>query len=384
MYSKIADFESLLSAYQKARKCKRYKKNIAHYGFFLENNLLKLEKQLLAECYLPSTYVCFTVSDPKVRKVAAPAFCDRILQHSLVRQIEPLFDHCFIYDSYACRKNKGTHFGLRRVKKFLQAARCKYGKETPIYCLRMDIEKYFASVSWDILLDIINKKVICPKIRRLIEKIVTRHSCVNANSCSIFPPSEIVNNKSRQGLPIGNLTSQLFANVYLNELDHFVKEKLKEKWYARYMDDFLIIHPNKDHLIKLREDIRGFLADRLKLRLHPKKVVIQNVKSGIPFVGYLIFYDHIRVRGKTLLRIRRKLKQRRLEAASKTGQNLLEATYSSVRGHLKHANAYLLQKNLFENNFHKPNTTKPMKIICEQLRLFQFLAWIFLLTSNSI
>lgn len=378
MYDKIYNFKNLLSAYQAARKCKRYKRNIVDYGFFLESNLLKLRQELITENYSPSSYVCFTVFDPKIRKVAAPAFRDRVLQHSLVSQIEPLFDSKFIYDSFACRKNKGTHFGLQRIKKFLQAARSIHGKDTEIYCLRMDIQKYFASMSWDVLLSIINKTVPCDRTKRLIEKIMTRHKCFDINSHPITAPEDVVKPDLRQGVPIGNLTSQLFANIYLNELDHFVKETLHIRWYARYMDDFLVIHPDKDYLKQTKEDIRIFLERQLGLRLHPKKVIIQNVKTGVPFVGYLIFYDHVLVRGKTLLRMRQKLKLKRMKAVKNGEEHKLEATYSSIRGHLKHANAYGLAKNLFENPITvekisaKPKVikVKTKTIISKQLKLF--------------
>jgi|SRR3989344_5138121 len=372
MYKEIYDFKNLLSAYQAARKCKRYKRNIVDYGFFLESNLFKLQRELISESYLPSSYVCFTVTDPKIRKVAAPAFRDRVLQHSLVSRIEPLFEQKFIYDSYACRKNKGTHFGLQRVKKFLQAVRSKHGKDKPIYCLRMDVEKYFASISWDILLSIINKTVPCEKTKKLIEKIITKHCCFDINGQPIQATEDFVKQDKRQGVPIGNLTSQLFANIYLNELDHFVKETLRLKWYARYMDDFLVIHPDKDYLKQIKDDIQIFLEYQLHLKLHPKKVIIQNVKNGVPFVGYLIFYDHVLIRGKTLLRIRQKLKLRRIENKNSEAEHKLEATFSSIRGHLTHANAYGLQKNLFENHYQKK------KAIYEQLKLFSTALWFLL------
>ena len=168
----------------------------------------------------------------------------------------------------------------------------------------------------------------------------------------------------RQGIPIGNLTSQLFANIYLNELDHFAKEKLRLKWYARYMDDFLVIHPDKSYLKQTKEVLSIFLKDRLRLNVHPKKVIIQNIDSGIPFVGYLIFYDHILIRGKTLLRMRRKLKRRKKQAEQNGDKSKLEATKSSIRGHLKHANAYHLEQNLFAGKH------KNQKPVFEQLKLF--------------
>ncbi len=368
MYKNICDFKNLLCAYQEARKCKRYKRNVASYGFYLESNLLKLQRELVSEVYMPSSYVCFTVFDPKVRKVAAPAFRDRVLQHSLVTQIEPLFDSKFIYDSYACRKNKGTHFGLKRVKKFLSATRSIYGKHTPIYCLRMDISKFFASVSWDVLIALINKTVPCEKTKKLIEKIVTKHQCYDVNGNYIRAPHDIVVPDKRKGLPIGNLTSQLFANVYLNELDHYVKETLHVRWYARYMDDFLIIHPDRTYLKKMRDTLRIFLGDELKLNFHPKKVIIQNVKQGLPFVGYLIFYDHVLIRGSTLLRMRRRLKKRRIKCMEENDNKSLKATLSALRGHLQHANAHYLEKNLLDKPIEI--TKKIKRIETEQLKLF--------------
>lgn len=345
MYNQICDFNNLLTSYNKARKCKRYKRSVVHFSFLLESNLFKLIDELVSECYIPSTYQCFTVFDPKVRKIAAPAFRDRVLQHSLVAMIGPLFDRQFIHDSYACRKEKGTHFGLYRIKKFLQAARSKYGKQAPVYCLRMDIERYFASISWDILLEVVNRAITCPKTQLLLEKIITKHRFTNLDGNYIFPPRDVLDPQRRKGIPIGNLTSQLFANIYLNELDHYVKEKLRVKWYARYMDDFLVIHPDLEYLHNIKTKIKSYLKSRLDLKLHPQKVIIQNVQSGIPFVGYLIFYDHILVRGKTLLRMRQKLKRRRAQYAG--NEKKLKATYSSIRGHLTHANSYWLQKNLF-------------------------------------
>ncbi|HAZ29462.1 TPA: RNA-dependent DNA polymerase [candidate division WWE3 bacterium] len=380
MYEEIYDFKNLLSAYQAARKCKRYKRNIVGYGFFLESNLFKLQRELVSESYTPSPYACFTVYDPKTRKVAAPAFRDRVLQHSLVSQIEPLFERTFIYDSYACRKNKGTHLGLKRIKKFLQAVRSKYGKNKPFYCLRMDIEKYFASISWDVLLSITSKIITCPKTNTLIQKLVTTHKCLDTYNRIIPLPQDVIKQETRQGVPIGNLTSQLFANIYLNELDHFAKEKLRLKWYARYMDDFLVIHPDKTYLKQVRKDLEIFLDDKLHLHLHPKKVIIQNVKSGIPFVGYLIFYDHVLIRGKTLLRTRRQLKAKKAIYTKRGEDRKLLAIYSSIRGHLKHANTYNLEKNLFKND-QPPESRK--KSVYGQLKLFTFMAVILMITCIS-
>lgn len=351
LFRTITESENLLKAFYRARSGKRENPKICEYDFFLENNLITLQRQVRSGQYEPSPYVHFMVDDPKRRQVAAPAFRDRVLHHSLVGQIEPLFDRKFIYDSYACRRGKGTHFGARRVKKFLMAARTKYGKQQEVYVLQCDITKFFQTISWSVLYTIICRTITCPDTRELIHRIITHHH-ETANSqptqqqLSLFAPSgdeilPVVSREQRRGLPIGNLTSQLFANIYLSEFDHFVKEVLRERWYARYMDDFLVIHPDKEHLKQVRSQMSDFLNTTLKLTLHPRKNTIKNVKEGISFVGYRIFYDHILIRGSTLLRMerhyRRRLKQ--LKAKQMTPQAFKQSE-SSMMGHLQYASAH--------------------------------------------
>lgn len=354
MFNKICSFESLLKSYLEARRGKRYQNKVCNFDFFLESNLLKIKEDLLSGKYTPLPYHHFVVTDPKKRNVAAPNFRDRVAQHSLVSMIEPIFEKQFIIDSYACRKGKGTSFGLKRVKRFLQAVRCINGKEKDIYVLQCDIEKYFKSIGWDILIGIIGKTIRCPKTIDMIVKIITTHQS-DAESTSaqlqLDFEEEIVSVAKRRGLPIGNLTSQLFANVYLNQLDHYVKENLREKRYARYMDDFLIIHPDKEHLKETRDKIRKFLEEKLKLKLHPKKLTIKNIKDGIPFLGCRIFYDHILVRGSTLIRMQRKYKRRKKQLL-KGFINDAEFLCSkkSQEGHLKQVNAWKLKQRMFGQN----------------------------------
>lgn len=350
MFKDICDLENLIKAYYFARRGKRSKLRICQFDFFLESNLIKLKYFLTTNKYLPSPYAHFIIYDPKTRQVAAPAFCDRVLQHSLVSTIDPLFEKRFIYDSYACRKEKGTHFGAKRIKKFLMAARCINGKEKEIYVLQCDIHKFFQSISWDILLSIISKTINCHQTVNLIEKIVTTHERTLGKDpiqLSIFSftgfDNEAVSVTDRRGLPIGNLTSQLFANIYLNELDHFAKEVLRERWYARYMDDFLIIHHDKNHLLEVRDKIKIFLEKTLNLRLHSKKMVIKNVREGVPFVGYRIFYDHILVRSSTLSHIQKKYKKKlKLFQQGQISREELRQTICSISGHFNHANAHNL------------------------------------------
>lgn len=318
------------------------------FDFNLEANLSKIVWELSTGKYRPYPYKYFVVHDPKTRNIAAPHFRDRVVQHSLVSVIEPIFEKKFIYDSYACRKDRGTHFGLKRLKKFLQAARTCSGKNAEIYVLQCDIRKFFPSVSWKILFEIIEKTINSPQTRDLIQKIITIHSAFGGKMVLVEPDEAIVLVKERRGLPIGNLTSQLFANIYLNELDHFVKENLRERWYGRYMDDFFIISPSEERLKIVREEIRTFLKEKLELNLHPKKVNIKNVQDGVSFVGYRVFYDHILIRGSTLLRFQKKYrKYKKILKKGKITQEYLRAVENSFKGHLRHANAWGLRKKLF-------------------------------------
>ncbi|MBU0974240.1 reverse transcriptase/maturase family protein [Patescibacteria group bacterium] len=360
MYEQIYNLEKLCFAFKKAQLDNRYKRKICAYNFNLENNLLCLRWELCHETYFPRSYTYFMLHDPKTRAIAAPNFRDRIVQHSLVNLIQPLFEKQFIFDSYACRVNKGTHLAAKRLKRFLMASRSFYGKNTSIYVLQCDIRKYFQSVSWEILLKIIKKTITCPKTFRLIKKIVTTHQQTLVTKptnlqLSLFESTKntvqtSISAKNKTGLPIGNLTSQLFANIYLNELDHFVKDRLRVRWYGRYMDDFYIINSDVAYLKQMRDRIDCFLQTELQLSLHPKKLSIKNVTAGVPFVGYRTFYDHVLVRSNTLLRIERnyRSKLRQVKKGTLSNQKLTE-TIASIVGHFKHANSYGLTKCLFKH-----------------------------------
>lgn len=358
MFEKICSFENLLKAYYLAIIGNRYKEAAVKFSFYLESNLIKINQELLDGTFTTSPYKHFLVTEPKLRQVSAPDFRDRVIQHALVSVIEPIFEATFISDDYACRVNKGTHYALNRVKKFLQASRSYYGKDKDIYILKCDIKKFFPSISWDVLLNIIKRKITCQKTFDLVEKIITTHRICGQlytkqknNQLDFFKEAlqqEPVSVTNRRGLPIGNLTSQLFANVYLNELDQFVKHQLREKWYGRYMDDFFIISADKEHLKTVKEQINQFVTETLKMTLHPKKSCIQKNKNGMCFVGYRIFWDHILIRGNTLLRMQKKY-QKKVSNFRKRKIPLkkLVETENSIKGHLKHANAYNLAKKMF-------------------------------------
>lgn len=353
MFNTLYSFEHLLDSYRLARRDNRYKRQVCRFDLFLEHNLFKLQWELETQRYKPYPYTYFIVSDPKTRHVVAPNFRDRVFHHSLVSLIEPLFDKSFITDSYACRKEKGTHYAKNRVKKFLQAARSIYGKETPMYILQCDISKFFASISWDVLEMQVQKKITDPKILTLIRTVISTHNSFARKGKVAVLPEEVISLTLKRGLPIGNLTSQLFANIYMNPLDHFVKDKLKVRFYGRYMDDFLIIHPDKEFLKQVKKEIQQFLTAELHLTLHPRKSTIQNVKNGVSFVGYRIFYDHVLIRGNTLRRFQRKYTRRKRQFKSGlVSQKYITNIEFSFKGHLQQANTYGLKNFLFPKKEH--------------------------------
>jgi retron-type reverse transcriptase len=348
IFEKICSFESLLLAFDLAKKGNRQKEYAIKFEFNLEQEIGRLVWELNSKRYRPSAYHHFIVSYPKMRAIAAPAFRDRVVQQSLVAKINPIFEKTFICDSYACRKDKGTHFGARRVKKFLQAAHTLYPQQ-PVYVLQTDIKSFFASMSWNVLKKLVAKKIQDQRTLKLINQFITIHLISTTSTQSNKEIKKVIDSEKQVGLPIGNLTSQLFANIYLNKLDHFVKEELRQRWYARYMDDFLIINPSKQKLHQIKKQITEFVNQQLQLKLHPNKTVIYPVKHGVPFVGYRIFHDHTLLRANSLLRMQQRLKKRKQQL--KNGditQEKYEQSVSSFKGHLKHADSYWLQKQMFE------------------------------------
>lgn len=305
IFHQVSSFENIHLAYLKARKDKRYKKDVLKFSFDLEENLLKLRKELIYDQYLPGGYREFIVHDSKKRLIKAPLFKDRVIHHALCSIIEPIFDRSFIFDSYACRKGKGSHQAARRAQVFMR----KSG--TPYY-LKKDISKYFDSINHEILLSLIEKKVKDKGVIRLIESII--HSSDSG--------------KEGVGIPIGNLTSQLFANIYLDCFDQFVKHSLRSSMYLRYMDDFIFFGTKKD-LQETSEQVDLFLIQELLLKINPKKDIIGPSNKGLDFVGYVIFIDHILLRKST---VKRFLKKR--------GDTIAFHAYA------KHADSYSLSKSL--------------------------------------
>jgi RNA-directed DNA polymerase len=326
LYSKICSFENIHDAYLKARRCKRYRNEVLMFSNNLEDNLINLRKELINKTYNTGTYKTFYVYEPKTRKIMALPFKDRVVHHALCNIIEPIFDKTFLYDSYACRIGKGTHAGADRLTQYLRQTKKQYSR---VYCLKCDIENYFGSINHNILLNIIKRKIQCPDTIKLIANIINSVDGI-------------------RGIPIGNLTSQLFANIYLNELDYMIKHKMKIKRYLRYMDDFTILSSNKSYLWNTLEQIKVFLKNGLFLNLN-KKTSIFPISQGIDFLGYRIWATHRLLRKSSRRRMEKKLKLYRiLYKENKIHVEQIKSSIASWIGHTSHCNSYNLRKKVLD------------------------------------
>lgn len=249
----------------------------------LEDNLFSIRDQLRNGTYRHDPYHAFAVNDPKRREIHKSTVKDRVVHQALVNVIEPLFEKRFVYDSYSCRVGKGTHAGVRRLQDAL--ARVSRNDARQAWVLKCDVAKFFASVDQARLLEMVGKVVRDKGVMRLCRTII-----------------ESFESAPGKGIPLGNLTSQLFANVYLNELDQFAKHKLKCRHYLRYCDDFVFVDADRSKLEEYLAVVRAFLADELCLSLHPRKVTIQPFRRGVDFLGYVVFPFGIVPRTKTKTR----------------------------------------------------------------------------------
>lgn len=335
LYPEIYSFENLHAAYLRARRGKRDRIEVQRFELDLEGNLIQLQNELIWGTYKTGQYRIFTISEPKERIVAALPFRDRVLQHALVGVIEPLWERRFIADSYACRPGKGTHKGADRAQAMLRKVKREHGK---VYVLKADIAKYFYSIDHGILKSLVRHRIACKKTLALIDAIIDS--------------TAIQAGQSPVGLPIGNLTSQLCANIYLHELDEFVKHCLRERYYMRYMDDFCVAHHDKAHLQCVRALIEQFLWQRLRLKTNAKTQVFPvGVRHGraMDFLGYRIWTTHRRIRKSSISRITRTLKS--LQYQYRHGKISLQRVRQSIvswLAHASHADTHGLRVKLLE------------------------------------
>jgi len=319
LWSQIANFEALHTAYLAARRGKRYTTQVLRFSSDLEVQLLMLLDELQSGAYKVGPYRTFWVTDPKAREVAALPFRDRVVQHALVSAIEPIWEARFIHDSYACRVGRGTHAGANRLTAFLRRGHRMWSQT---YVLKGDIKSYFASIDHVALRGLLSRRIACTETLHLINDIIDSWRPVDG-----------------VGIPIGNLSSQLFANVYLHELDKYVKQVLHEQFYLRYMDDFVILGEDKSHLNVVRLRIKEFLQDRLSLVLN-RKTAIFPADCGIDFLGYKIWRTHRLLRKRSIIRMRKKIA--RFHAGHITREEM-RASIASWIGHCGHADTHTLR-----------------------------------------
>ena len=316
-FGDIISIENLLEAWREFVRGKRGKRDVQEFGLRLMDNILELHDDLRNHTYRHGPYQAFSINDPKPRSIHKASVRDRLSHHAIYRVFYPSFDKIFTADSYSCRKDKGTHRALNRFREFGYIV-SKNNTRT-CWVLQCDIRKFFASIDQTILLNILQKYIPDKNILALLLEVVESfHSTAPG-----------------KGLPLGNLTSQPLVNIYMNEFDQFVKHKLKAKHYIRYADDFLILSDNREWLEALIPRTSGFLRTRLKLELHPDKLFIKTLASGVDFLGWVHFPDHRVLRTSTKRRI-----IRRLETTTSV------ATRQSYRGLLRHGNTMKIQREL--------------------------------------
>jgi len=322
LFSQVYSFQNLLLAYNKAKKGTKQSPETSEFFFNLEKNILELSEQIKNETYKPAPYTYFEIYDPKQRTISVASFTDSVIHHAIVNVLEPIYEKIFIYHSYATRKNKGTHKAVYQAQKYLRKNK---------WFLKNDIKKYFNNINQQILLNIISRKINDKKLLTLIEKIIT-----NGGVNDI-------------GLPIGNLTSQFFANVYLNELDYFIKQNLHCKYYVRYMDDFIVFDNNKENLKKYLSEITTFIDNNLNLLLKENAIVLNQQLNGLSFLGTKIYPSTIRVKQENLKRINKKInKELYFFYRNKISENKMHETFNSYNAFLSNYNAFQIKSIIFD------------------------------------
>lgn len=318
LYFQITSIENLFQAWNEFKKGKRSKIDVQVFERSLEDNLFLLYEQLKTKTYRHHPYQAFNIYDPKFRHIHKATVRDRIVHHAIVSVIEPIFDKTFIYDSYSCRKNKGTHKAVKRLFSFVRKISKNYTGNC--FALKLDIKKFFASVDHEILLNLVKRKIADEDLLWLIKNILSSFS-------------------NGTGIPIGNLTSQIFANVYLNELDQYIKHQLRIKYYLRYADDLIVLSTCSNDLNQWIKPIELFLQKKLKLELHSGKIILRKLSWGIDFLGYIVLPHYVLPRTKTVKRMFKKLEEKR-------SLDNFNQTVTSYLGYLSHARTYELQREI--------------------------------------
>jgi len=319
-FDSIIEFRNLLQAYRKASRANNNKYKAYKFFFNLEKELLTLGYDLNNDCYSPGKLTKFKIYDPKEREISAAPMRDRVVYHAIFNLLEPVFERYMIADSYACRKGKGSHAAVKRAQSFLRCSK---------WYLKADIRKYFESIDHEVLMKVLSGRIKDDRTLNLFRNIIGV-------------------GESTKGLPIGNLTSQHFANLYLSKFDHYVKDFLGIKSYLRYKDDFVIFHNDKEYLKKMLVKIRVFLQNDLKLVLKEKAVFINKDQNGLSFLGWRIYTTTIRIRRQNFARSVKKIRKRLVEFSNGIiDDEKLQQSLASIEGHSGYFDSRQLLKIFF-------------------------------------
>ncbi len=329
LFPQVTAFANLFRGFHEASHGKREKPEVQAFEYHLEERLWEIKEELEAERYVWGKYRSFWIYDPKKRLIQAAPFRDRIVHHALYHVLEPLCERSYIRDSYACLRGRGTLAAVQRYEEFVRQVGGRG------YVLKCDISQYFASVDHGVLQGLLRRKIRDEKLLRLLGSLIATGG-----------------EGAGKGMPIGNLTSQLFANVYLDPFDHFVKEGLRRKHYVRYMDDWVIVGTEKAELWQVLEETWAFLSHTLRLTLNPHRIALVPLTHGVDFLGYVIYPDgYKRIRRRNVTNVRRRLEK--LESGYEQGT----ITFAHARGSIaswlglaKHASAFRLSRELFEKH----------------------------------
>jgi RNA-directed DNA polymerase len=360
LYPQICSFENLYLAFKEARRGKRRRPDVAAFENNLDQELLRLQDALQAQRFKPGPYRHFTVYEGKPRHISAAPFRDRVVHHALCNILEPIWELRFIHDSYACRRGKGTHSALDR---------CTYFARRYAYVLQCDIVQFFPSMDHQVLYDILARHIADPPSLALCRQIIDSGEGIHNDVYRMqwFPGDDLLACVRPRGLPIGNQTSQFWANVYLHELDDFVKRELSSRGYLRYCDDFLLFANDKSTLHHWRRAIEQRLA-RIRLKIHNRKTAIYPVSNGIPFLGFRVFPEHRRLARSNGLRFQRRWR-RLLEArgAGRVDSRALRTRLKAWIAHASHGDTWGLRRSLlstptrpFPNSVETHETIPPL------------------------
>ena len=320
----MTSLEHLFQSWDKFKRGKRKRKDIQCFERHLEDNIFQLHRDLITFQYLHAPYNQFYVTDPKQRHISKATVQDRLVHQSVFDVLNEYFDQKFILHSLSSRIGKSTHVGIKQLQTMIK--KVSRNGTLPCYGLKMDIRKFFDTIDHQLLKTLVKKYIRDDRALRLIEAIIDSFAV---------------------GIPLGNVTSQLFANIYLHELDDFVKQTLREKYYLRYCDDFIILSIDETHLHHLISTIQEFLRNFLKLELHPKKVTIRKLTQGIDFVGTILFEHHTLTRTKTKQRMKKRLQEAYEQYfIGKISTSTMDQKLQSYLGILSHANQYELSTAL--------------------------------------